>query len=210
MIKKRLLEAAAIVQEIEGIERELATLRVRVDQDQSLFASLEQQIFELRMRLGETQDALQSRERRLSEKKAELAQAQRIERLEGYEDHLAELRESRGRAMRAAEEYMRALESYDDELLGVRKLLEEMRDVFGSGDERAAAVDAALASEPRELSDTWKAVAEATQWRVVEPTAADEQSAEAAQKDGEELSKDLQRRAEDGRASRILDYFNKD
>jgi chromosome segregation ATPase len=174
--------SADLSREIEELEHELSGLRTRVDEDNSSFSALEQQIDQLRHRLTETRDAVRSREQALTDKKAALADVQRVERLEAYD-------------------------TYDGEVLGLRKLLEEMRDAFGE-DERVTAVQSTLNEEAQQLEGTWQAVVGATTWRLDEiPAQEAEVADESAEKDGEALSKDLQRRAEEGRAARILDYF---
>jgi chromosome segregation ATPase len=202
------VEAAALSQEIEALERELAGLRTRVDEDNSSFSSLEQQIDSLRHRLTETRDAVRMRELELGEKKAALAAAERIERLEAYEEDLAKLAEARRRVTGGADAYLKELDSYDGEVLRLRKLLGEMRQAFGE-DERVTAVETALGEETQQLGGTWEAVVGATKWRLDEKPVAEPAAEEAAKQDGGDLSKDLQKRAEEGRASRILDYFSK-
>jgi chromosome segregation ATPase len=197
------VEAAALSREIEELERELAGLRTRVDEDNSSFSALEQQIDALRHRLTETRDAVRMRELEIAERKAALAAAERIERLESYEQDLAKLREARGRLTSGADAFLKELDSYDGEVVRLRKLLEEMREAFGE-DERVTAVETALNEEAQQLGGTWEAVVSATKWRVDQKTVVEE----AAREDGD-LSKDLQERAEEGRASRILDYFSK-
>jgi chromosome segregation ATPase len=196
------VEAAALSREIEELERELAGLRTRVDEDNSSFSALEQQIDALRHRLTETRDAVRMRELEIAERKAALAVAERIERLESYEQDLAKLGEARGRLTSGADAFLKELDSYDGEVVRLRKLLEEMREAFGE-DERVTAVEAALNEEAQQLGGTWEAVVSATKWRVDQKTVVEE----AAKEDGGDLSKDLQERAEEGRASRILDYF---
>ena len=200
--------SADLSREIEELERELTGLRTRVDEDNSSFSALEQQIDQLRHRLTETRDAMRSREQELTEKKAALAEVERRERLEGYEQDLARLREARGRVSKGADAFLKELDSYDGAVIGLRKLLGEMREVFGE-DERVATVEKALSDEARQLGGTWEAVVGATKWRLDEKPAVEEEAAEPVKEDGKDLSKDLQKRAEEGRASRILDYFNK-
>jgi chromosome segregation ATPase len=198
------VEAAALSREIEELERELAGLRTRVDEDNSSFSALEQQIDALRHRLTETGDAVRAREQELTEKKTALAEAQRIERLAAYEQDLARFREARSRVSSSAHAYLKELDSYDGEVLGLRKRREEMREAFGE-DERVTAVETALSEEAQQLGGTWEAVVGATRWRLDEKAPVEE----AAKEDAGDLSEDLQRRAEEGRASRILDYFSK-
>jgi chromosome segregation ATPase len=200
--------SADLSREIEELEHELSGLRTRVDEDNSSFSALEQQIDQLRHRLTETRDAVRSREQALSDKKAALADVKRVERLEAYEQDLEGFREARGRVSKGADAFLKELDTYDGEVLGLRKLLEEMRDAFGE-DERVMAVESALNEEALQLGGTWQAVVGATTWRLDEiPAPAKAEAAdEPAAKDGEALSKDLQRRAEEGRAARILDYF---
>ena len=200
--------SADLSREIEELERELGGLRARVDDDNSSFSSLEEQIDQLRHRLTETRDAMRSREQELTQKKAALAEVQRVERLESYEQDLARFRDARGRVTKASDAYVKELDSYDGEVLSLRKLLEEMRDVFGD-DERVTAVEKALGEEAQQLGGTWEAVVGATKWRLDELPAAEPDGEEPEKKEAEELPKDLQKRAEDGRASRtrIMDYF---
>jgi chromosome segregation ATPase len=98
----QLVESAALSQEIEQLERELGDLRRRVDEDDSSFTTLERQIDALRHRLTETRDTMRLRERELTEKKAALADVQRLERLEAYEEEVAKLRETAGRLSTSA------------------------------------------------------------------------------------------------------------
>jgi chromosome segregation ATPase len=202
--------SADLSREIEELERELSGLRTRVDEDNSSFSALEQQIDQLRHRLTETRDAMRSREQELSDKKAALVEVQRLERLESYEQDLTRFREARSRVTKGADAYLKELDTYDGEVLGLRKLLEQMREAFGVDDERAAAVEKALHEEAQQLGGTWEAVVGATKWRLDElPAAAAADGDEPAKVEAEELPRDLQKRAEDSRASRsrILDYF---
>ena len=203
------MESAALSQEIEALERELGDLRTRVDEDNSSFSTLEQQIDALRHRLTETRDAVRAREQELTDKKTALAEIERVERLKSYEQELARFREARSRVSSGGDAYLKELDSYDGEVLRLRKLAEEMREVFGE-DERVTAVETALSEEAQQLGGTWEAVVSATRWRLAEkPAVVEPRSGQPSKKDGEDLSKELQNRAEEGRASRILDYFNK-
>jgi chromosome segregation ATPase len=198
----KFVETAALSQEIEQLERELGDLRKRVDQDDSSFTTLEQQIDALRHRLTETRDTMRLRERELTEKKVALADAQRLERLEDYEQEVAQLREAAGRLSTSAEGYLRELETYDGQVVGLRKLVQEMREVFGGEDERVAAVETALSEQAQQLGGLWESVLGATKWRLREGG--------TVEAEGNGRSSDLQRRAEDGRTPRrILEYFNK-
>ena len=196
------MEAAALSQEIGELERELVALRTRVDEDNSSFSALEQQIDQLRNRLTETRDSVRAREQELAEKKAALEDAQRVERLAAYEQDLAKLGEARQRLMGGADAYLKELDSYDGEVIRLRKLLAEMRQAFGD-DQRVSAVENSLVEDAHELGGTWEAVVSATKWRLDEKPAVEE----PAELDSGDLSEDLQQRAEEGRASRILDYF---
>jgi hypothetical protein len=140
------------------------------------------------------------REARLAEKQQELKEAKRLEALTAYEDDLRSQREAADRAATAATDFLAALDVYDDETLKVRRLLKEMREVFGS-DERVTEVETAVQDEPSRLRGTWEAVMAATKWRLeaqVEETVA-----------GEELPQDLQDLAQERRRARIKEYFAK-
>jgi chromosome segregation ATPase len=194
------VESAAISKEVEQLERELADLHARVQEDNSSFSVLEQQIGALKQRLAETQDAVRMQEEQLAGKRAELAKAQHLERLEAYERDLARVRDARAAVGASAEKLLAEIEAYDGEIVKLRKLRAEMHDAFGDN-EGVAQVDAALRSEADELMGTWKAIAGAVDWRteVVE-----------AEAEEEDLADDLKKRTEEsGRASRILEYFNK-
>jgi chromosome segregation ATPase len=194
------VESAAISKEIQQLEGDLATLRARVDEDNSSFSALEQQIGELKQRLAETHDAVRTQEAQLAGKRAELAKAQHLERLEAYERDLARVRDARAAVRTAAVKLLAEIETYDGEIVKLRKLRAEMHDAFGDSD-GVAEVDAALRGEADELMTTWKAIAAAVDWRteVVEVEA-----------ESEDLADDLKKRTEEsGRASRILEYFNK-
>jgi chromosome segregation ATPase len=194
------VESDAISQDIEALERDLASLRARVDGDSSSFATLEQQVAELRENLLRNRESVAEREARLAEKQQELKEAKRLEALAAYEDDLRSQREAADLAAIAATDFLAALDAYDDETLKVRGLLKEMREAFGS-DERVAEVEAAVQDEPSRLRGTWEAVMAATRWRLeaqVEETVA-----------GEELPKDLQDLAQERRRARIKEYFAK-
>jgi chromosome segregation ATPase len=196
------VESAALSQEIEQLERELGDLRRRVDEDDSSFTTLEGQIDALRHRLTETRDTMRLRERELTEKKAALADVQRLERLEAYEQEVAKLREAAGRLSTSAEGYLSELDTYDGEVLMLRKLAKEMREVFGSDDQRVGAVETALSEQAQQLGGLWETVLGATKWRLGEGG-----TVEAG---GNGLSNDLQKHSENGRAPlRILEYFSK-
>jgi predicted nucleic acid-binding Zn-ribbon protein len=194
------VESNAISQDIEALERDLASLRARVEGDSSNFATLEQQVAELRENLLRNRESVAEREARLAEKQQELKEAKRLETLAAYEDDLHAQREAADLAATAATDFLAALDAYDDETLKVRGLLKEMREAFGS-DERVAEVEAAVQDEPSRLRGTWEAVMAATKWRLeaqVEETVA-----------GEELPQDLQDLAQERRRARIKEYFAK-
>jgi chromosome segregation ATPase len=204
------MESATISQEIEQLEAELGELRTRVDEDHSSFSALEQQIAALKDRLGEAQQALQGREAQLAEKRAALAEAQRLERLAAYDADLAQYREAQARVGNAADMFLAELEIYDGEVVRLRKLREEMREAFGD-DERVAEVEAALDEEANELASAWKAVVGAAEWRIREAAKAQREApAPASNGDGPVQAADDDEIAPDeGRASRILEYFSK-
>jgi hypothetical protein len=88
-------------------------------------------------------------------------------------------------------------------VLGLRKLAQEMREVFGGEDERVAAVETALSEQAQQLAGVWETVLGARR----NGGCAEGGTVEA---EGEDLSSDLQKRAEDERAPRrILEYFSK-
>src|SRR2546430_14821133 len=159
------VESEANSQDIEALERELARLRSRVEDDSSSFASLEQQVAELRENLLRTRESVTQREARLAEKQKELDEAKRLESLAAYEDHLRSQREAADRAASAATDFLAALDSYDDQTLNLRRLLEEMRTAFGN-DERVSEVESVLQAEPTRLRETWEAVTAATKRRL--------------------------------------------
>jgi predicted nucleic acid-binding Zn-ribbon protein len=195
------LNSEAISQDIEALEADLASLRARVEGDSSSFATLEQQVAELRENLLRTRESVTERETRLAEKRKEFEEAKRLEALAAYEDDLRSQREAADQAAIAATDFLAALDAYDDETLKVRRLLEEMREAFGS-DERVAEVESAVQDEPSRLRGTWEAVMAATKWRL-EPGA--EETVE-----GEELPQDLQDLAQqERRRARIKEYFAK-
>jgi len=195
------LKSEAISQDIEALERDLANLRARVEGDSSNFATLEQQVAELRENLLRTRESVAEREARLADKRKEFEEAKRLEALAAYEDDLRSQREAADRAATAATDFLAALDAYDDETLKVRRLLEEMREAFGS-DERVAEVESAVQDEPSRLRGTWEAVMAATKWRL-EPRAEETVA-------GEELPHDLQDLAQqERRRARIKEYFGK-
>ena len=195
-----LVESEAISQDIEALERDLASLRARVEGDSSSFATLEQQVAELRENLLRNRESMAEGEARLAEKHQELKEAKRLEALAAYEDDLRAQREAADMAAIAATDFLAALDAYDDETLKVRGLLKEMREAFGS-DERVAEVETAVQDEPSGLRGTWEAVMAATKWRLeaqVDETVA-----------GEELTQDLQDLAQERRRARIKEYLGK-
>jgi len=204
------VESAAISREILELEGELSSLRARLDEDNSSFTTLEQQIAQLRESLTQAQDTVRMHELRLAEKQVALAEAQRLERLDSYEEDLGRYREARDRVATAAKTFLAELDGYDGEVINLRKLLEEMRAKFGP-DERVGKVEAALGEEQEKLNGSWEAVVEATKWRIAEPAKEEVDEAEPpAESNGDELSDDLQKAAaQEGRTSRILEYFNK-
>jgi chromosome segregation ATPase len=195
------LESEAISQDIEALERELASLRGRVEHDSASFATLEQQIAELRDNLLRTREGVAEREARLAEKRQELAETRRLEALATYEDDLRSQREAADQAATAATDFLAALDVYDDETLKLRRILEEMRDAFGSDDERVNKVEQIVQDEPSRLRGTWEAVLAATRWRL------DDQPEEGVA--AEELPQDLQQLAQERRRGLIKEYFGK-
>jgi hypothetical protein len=194
------LESEAISQDIEALERDLASLRGRVEHDSASFATLEQQIAELRDNLLRTREGMAEREARLAEKRQELAETKRLEALAAYEDDLLSQRDAADQAATAATDFLAALDVYDDETLKLRRILEEMRDAFGI-DERVTKVEQVLQDEPSRLRGTWEAVLAATKWRL------DDQPKEGAA--AEELPQDLQELAQERRRGLIKEYFGK-
>ena len=194
------VESEAISTDIEALERELARLRSRVEDDSSSFASLEQQVAELRETLLRTRESVTEREARLTEKQKELAEAKRLESLAAYEDNLRSQREAADRAASAATDFLAALDGYDDETLNLRRLLEEMRAAFGD-DERVSEVESVLQAEPTRLRETWEAVTAATKWRL---NAVVEEEVSA-----DDLAQDLENLAQERRRARIKEYFGK-
>jgi chromosome segregation ATPase len=195
------LKSEAISHDIEALERELASLRLRVEGDGANFATLEQQIAELRDNLLRTRESMAEREARLAEKQRELAEAKRLETLSAYEVHLRSQREAGERAATAATEFLATLDAYDDATLNVRQLLEEMRAAFGH-DERVSEVELALQEEPLRLLGTWEAVMAATKWRL---NMRFEDTVEA-----EEFPEDLHDLGRDRGPTRLLkEYFGK-
>jgi chromosome segregation ATPase len=195
------LKSEAISHDIEALERELASLRLRVEGDGANFATLEQQIAELRDNLLRTRESMAEREARLAEKQRELAEAKRLETLSAYEVHLRSQREAGERAAAAATEFLATLDAYDDATLNVRQLLEEMRAAFGH-DERVSEVELALQEEPLRLLGTWEAVTAATKWRL---NMRFEDTVEA-----EEFPEDLHDLGRDRGPTRLLkEYFGK-
>jgi chromosome segregation ATPase len=202
-------ESAVISGQIEQLEADLGKLRARVDEDNSSFASLEDQIESLKKRLTETQDELHQREATLVEKRAELAEAQQLERLAAYENDLAQYREARDRVEKSADRFLAEVETYDGEVVRLRKLRAEMRDAFGD-DERIAEVDAAVDEDANGLTTTWKAVVGAAEWRLrsaAKTTPAPAAPKPAATNGGEDEAD--RPASEEGRAARILEYFSK-
>ncbi len=194
------VESEAISQDIEALERELARLRSRVEDDSSSFATLEQQVAELRENLLRTRESVTEREARLAEKQKELDEAKRLESLAAYEDHLRSQREAADRAASAATDFLASLDAYDDQTLNLRRLLEEMRAAFGD-DERVSEVESVLQAEPTRLRETWEAVTAATKWRV---NAVVEEEVSA-----DDLAQDLENLAQERRRARIKEYFGK-
>jgi chromosome segregation ATPase len=195
------LESEAISQDIEALERELASLRGRVEHDSASFATLEQQIAELRDNLLRTREGVAEREARLTEKRQELAETRRLEALAAYKDDLRSQREAADQAATAATDFLAALDVYDDETLKLRRILDEMRDAFGSDDERVNKVEQVVQDEPSRLRGTWEAVLAATRWRL------DDQPEEGVA--AEELPQDLQELAQERRRGLIKEYFGK-
>ncbi len=196
------LKSEGISQDIEALERDLASLRSRVEDDSSSFAALEQQVAELRENLLRTRESVAEREAKLAEKQKELAETKRLEALAAYEDDLRSQREAADRAASAATDFLAALDTYDDETLNLRRLLEEMRTAFGT-DERVSEVEKALQEEPSRLRETWEAVTAATKWRLNAAAPVDEKVS------AEELPQDLQDLAQERRRARIKEYFAK-
>src|SRR5438309_1108182 len=195
-----LLKSEAISHDIEALERDLANLRSRVEDDSSSFAALEQQVAELRENLLKTRESVTERETRLAEKHKELAETKRLEALAAYEDDLRSQREAADRAASAATDFLAALDTYDDETLHLRRLREEMRAAFGD-DERVSEVESVLQAEPTRLRETWEAVTAATKWRV---NAVVEEEVSA-----DDLAQDLENLAQERRRARIKEYFGK-
>lgn len=190
---------AVISGEIEQLESELEELRTRVDDDTSSFASLQDQIQSLKQQLSETQDAVRRNEAALVEKRAELAEAQRLERLASFDQDLAQYRDARDRVEQAGDRFLAEVEVYDAELRRIKKLRAEMRDAFGD-DDRIADVDEAIDEDANGLSTSWKAVAGAAELRL---RSTSRSTPSVAQKPAAPNGED------EGRAARILEYFNK-
>jgi chromosome segregation ATPase len=202
------VETAAIAREIAELERELSNLRARADEDKSSFAALEHEIAELRESLTQTHDTVRMHELRLAEKQVALKEAQRLERLESYENDLADYRAARARVSEAASTFLAEVEAYDDKAIKLGKLLDEMREAFGL-DERVAKVETALAAEAAELSDSCRAVVDASTRRISQLVEMHEDDAAASSAGVTDLPEDLQDIARERRTARILEYFSK-
>lgn len=198
------MESQAIAKEIESLEGELSKLRARVEEDSTSFSSLEQQVAELRESLLRTRESVSEHETRLADKQGELAEARRLEALANYQADLDAHSEAAVDVARAGTDLLAVLERYDDETLSLRKLVDEMHEVFGAEDERVAEVEAAVAKEPDDLRAVWEAVIAAIGWRVREAV-----DAEPAESEPEELPEDLQKLAQEHRRARIKEYFGK-
>jgi chromosome segregation ATPase len=196
------MDSRTISNEIEGLEDELTKLRARVEEDSSSFATLEQQVAELRERLLTTRESVSQHEQRLESKQRELDEARRLEALANYKRDLESHSEAAVEVARAATDLLAVLDAYDQEVLRLRKLAEEMRRSFGD-DERVQEVQAALAQEPDELQATWESLVAATRWRISE---SDDEPIEA---EAEDLGEDLQKLAQERRRARIKEYFGK-
>ena len=194
------MDSQLISREIEDLEGELAKLRDRVEQDSSSFASLEQQVAELRERLLHTRESVSEHEQRLESKQRELNEAKRLEALENYKQNLGSHNDTRLEVTRAATDLLTVLDAYDDDLLKLRKLAEEMRQTFGEEDERVGEIELLLKREPGELRGTWESVVAAIGWRI----------RDAEHEGPEQLDEDLhQKLAQERRRARIKEYFGK-
>ena len=198
------VKSVELSREIESVERELSSLRSRVEEDSSAFAVLEQQIAELRENLAETRSSVSEHELRLAEKQAELAEAKRLEALANYSEDLESQREAAAQIARAATDLLAVLEIYDEDTLRLRKRLDDMREAFGD-DERVAEVEAALAEEPAEVQGACEAVLGAVGWRVRSAANGDtlERKAEVLPDESQKPANQERRRA------LIKEYFGK-
>jgi dTMP kinase len=196
------MDSRTISNEIEGLEDELTKLRARVEEDSSSFATLEQQVAELRERLLHTRVSVGQHEQRLEAKQRELDEAKRLEALANYKQDLESHSDAAVEVARAATDLLAVLDAYDQEVLRLRKLAEEMRLSFGD-DERVREVRATLAQEPDELRETWESLVAATRWRITEP------EDEPIEAEAEDLGEDLQKLAQERRRARIKEYFGK-
>lgn len=196
------MDSQTISNEIESLEDELSKLRARIEEDSSSFATLEQQAAELRERLLYTRESLSQQEQRLEAKQRELSEAKRLETLSNYKQDLESHDHAAAEVTRAATDFLAVLEAFDEEVLRLRKLAEEMRRSFGD-DERVEEVQAKLAREPEELRDTWESVVASVRWRI------NESEAEPVEVEAEDLGEDLQKLAQERRRARIKEYFGK-
>jgi chromosome segregation ATPase len=186
--------------EVEAVEQTLSDLRGRVEEESSAFAALEQQVSELRENLARTRSSISDHEARLAEKQAELAEAKRLEALENYKEDLEAHREAAVEVVRAATDLLAVVNAYDDETLRLRRLVEEMRDAFGS-DERVAEVEAALGREPEDLVEAMAAVVGMIGWRV--------HGANGGDHEADAVSEELHQIAQERRRARIKEYFSR-
>jgi hypothetical protein len=134
-------------------------------------------------------------------------EAERLERLAAYEDDLAKYREARDRLEKAGDRFLAEVEAYDGEVIRMRKLRAEMLDAFGN-DERIAEIDKAVDEDANEVTTTWKAVVGAAEWRLRSssrpiPPIVRKPESNGADHEGDGTPPD------EGRAARILEYFNK-
>src|SRR5438034_7850417 len=120
-----------ISQDIAALEVDLEALRARVEKDSSSFATLEQQVAQLRENLLHTRESVAEHEARLADRQKELAEAERLEALEAYQEEIRRHHAAADRAVAGATDLMAALDTYDDETLSLRDLLEQMRKAFG-------------------------------------------------------------------------------
>jgi uncharacterized protein YukE len=205
------MRSEEIARDIEGLEQHLVRLRERAEIDKSSFSTLEARLAELKDSSTQTLQAVEHTETLLTEKKSELTHAKEEEALAAYKGALDARRGAGRRAAATAAELLSDLDAYDDQTLGVRRLLEQMNQMPGNA-ERIAEVTADLAQEPEDLRRAWEGLVAAIKWRL--DAKRDEDLLEEAARSVmgraiDDLPEHLQGLAHERRRARIKEYFGK-
>jgi hypothetical protein len=143
-----------VAKELRELEKKLSSARERVEEEQSTFSTLEEELRELRGRLTLTRRDVTDFEALVVQKQAELAESQRAEALNVYQEAVETRDQAATRLAEAATQVLTELEAYDS----AREAVEAAQELAGAPD----------GQEPEVLAESWDRLVDAVRQRINE------------------------------------------